>query len=56
MLCFFTGAIDHAPQIILRAFTGAGAIAPISWQALFAALSPRFEILNSNKPILKNNY
>jgi hypothetical protein len=27
---FFTGAIDHAPQIFLRAFSHAGAIAPVS--------------------------
>jgi hypothetical protein len=27
---FFTGAIDHAPQIFLRAFSGAGAITPVS--------------------------
>jgi hypothetical protein len=27
---FLTGAIDHAPQICLRAFWGAGAIAPVS--------------------------
>jgi hypothetical protein len=26
----FTGAIDHAPQIILQAFSGAGAIVPVS--------------------------
>jgi hypothetical protein len=28
-----TGAIDHAPLIILQAFTGASTIAPVSWQA-----------------------
>jgi hypothetical protein len=28
--CFFTGAIDHAPQIFLRPFSGAGTIAPVS--------------------------
>jgi hypothetical protein len=27
---FLTGAIDHAPHIFLRAFSGAGAIAPVS--------------------------
>jgi hypothetical protein len=27
---FFTGAIDHAPQIFLQAFSGAGTIAPVS--------------------------
>jgi hypothetical protein len=27
---FFTGAIDHAPWIILQAFTGAGVITPVS--------------------------
>jgi hypothetical protein len=31
---FFTGAIDHAPRLILQTFTGAGAISPVSWQAL----------------------
>jgi hypothetical protein len=34
---FFTGtivSIDLAPRIILQAFTGADAIAPVSWQAL----------------------
>jgi hypothetical protein len=31
---FFTGAIDHAPQIFLRAFSGASAIAPVSWPSL----------------------
>jgi hypothetical protein len=30
----FTGAIDHAPWIILRVFTGTGTIVPVSWQAL----------------------
>jgi hypothetical protein len=29
-----TGAIYHAPQICLWAFSGAGAIAPISWPSL----------------------
>jgi hypothetical protein len=28
------GVIDHAPQIFLRAFSGAGTIAPISWPSL----------------------
>jgi hypothetical protein len=27
---FFTGAIDHAHSIFLRAFSGTGAIAPVS--------------------------
>jgi hypothetical protein len=27
---FYRGAIDHAPQIFLRVFSGAGAIAPVS--------------------------
>jgi hypothetical protein len=27
---FFSGAIDHAPQNFLRAFSGAGAIVPVS--------------------------
>jgi hypothetical protein len=30
----FTGVIDYAPQIFLRAFSGAGAIAPVSWPSL----------------------
>jgi hypothetical protein len=34
MRYFFTGAIDRAPRIILRVFTGASTIAPVSWQAL----------------------
>jgi hypothetical protein len=32
------GAIDHAPEIILRAFTGTGVITSISWQALYYAI------------------
>jgi hypothetical protein len=35
LLFLFTGAIDHAPRIILWGFMGAGAITPISWQALW---------------------
>jgi hypothetical protein len=31
---FFTDAIEHAPRIILWAFTGTNAIVPVSWQAL----------------------
>jgi hypothetical protein len=27
---FFTGAIDHAPQMFLQAFSGAGTITPVS--------------------------
>jgi hypothetical protein len=34
MGAIFMGAINHAPRIILLAFTGAGAITPVSWQAL----------------------
>jgi uncharacterized membrane protein len=33
-LIFFTGVIDHATRIILWAFTGAGVIVPVYWQAL----------------------
>jgi hypothetical protein len=28
------GAIDHAPKIFLRAFSGTGAIVPVSWRSL----------------------
>jgi hypothetical protein len=34
-MAFFFGAIAHTPRIILWAFTGTGAIAPVSWQALW---------------------